>query len=344
MNDYEELEDALLLIKEICTVEQIQGLLRKRKGNEGIRVSAETKDLLIDRNLREALEAKAVNIGEVFDLIRDSEETGYQHVFYYKPKTQKAAGMLAFENVAQQLWGSTWKKTVNNFPSIRLKPDDYKCSDYRLIGKKPQDWILKVYGDNLVTKFTGKTERRDASSNVHWREYVEEKLRVVLVARWNSPDILELRVQQHESRRRVDGWHSKLWEMLGPALVSSDFEEWQLIKPLKRLVIEQPQNKPLYTCHDVNVIHGEVRVIFHTYTNDGDLFTNIQTRAALKNYLSNEGDCAGVVVTWLPGPNEIPKKETRTILAAKRGHEIVINNCSGEDLDYVTNQLRRFSK
>jgi hypothetical protein len=340
--NHEEVEDALQLVNHLCTFDQIQALLRQRKGNEHIRITAETKEDLVSRNLRQALEAKAIEVGAVFDLIRDAEENGNQHIFYYKPKARNIADALTYEIVAQRLWGEPWKNVVAEFPSIRLKPNDYKFSDLRPSSKKPKDWILKVYGENLITRATGKVEQRGA--NVYWREYIEEQLRVVLVVRWNNPDLLELRVQRNESRKRVEGWRNKLWEMLKPVMVPTQFEEWRLAVPMARL-IQQPNNA-VYTFRDASVVDATgVHASFQTYEDQGDLFTSLETRKALQNFLAANSECKGLTVTWLPGPNGIPEKETRTLLAAKEPHEIVaLAHCSSEDLDYVTNQLRGFSK
>jgi len=85
MSKTDELDDALTLAEGLCTAEQIKDLLRKRKGNENVRITAESKEDLIHRNLREAVAARAIDVREVYDLIRLAEETGNQHIFYYRP-------------------------------------------------------------------------------------------------------------------------------------------------------------------------------------------------------------------------------------------------------------------
>jgi len=76
MATHKELDEILKLVENLCTAEQIKDLLRKRKGDEHVRISAETKEDLCQRNLRDAIRAKAVDLTEVFDLIRDAEENG----------------------------------------------------------------------------------------------------------------------------------------------------------------------------------------------------------------------------------------------------------------------------
>jgi hypothetical protein len=67
--DYRELKDALALVGELCTTDQIKDVLRRRKGEDRVRLTAETKEDLVQRNLREAVEARAVGLDDVFELI-----------------------------------------------------------------------------------------------------------------------------------------------------------------------------------------------------------------------------------------------------------------------------------
>jgi len=130
MTHQNDLDEVLSLVEKLCTAEQVKDLLRTRKGDENIRISAEDKEQLIRRNLRTAVESKTIEIKKVFALIADSEENGNQHVYYYRAP-QKLAEILTFEHVARQIFGVSWEKAVTGFPSIRLKPDGYKISDFR---------------------------------------------------------------------------------------------------------------------------------------------------------------------------------------------------------------------
>jgi hypothetical protein len=345
VGDYKEIEDALSLVKELCTVEQIQNLLRTRKGQDNVRISAETKDDLVDRNLREAVEARVIDVQSVFDLIRAGEENGNQHIFCYRPKSSSIANALTFESVAAQLWKKDWEQIVGSFPAIRLKPNDYQFSDFRPHPTKPKDWILKIYGHTVITRATGKIDERPDGS--FWKEFVEDPLRIILLARWNYPDLLEIKVQRNESRRRVVEWHNKVWEMLNPALVKGQFNLWELSKPMAQLITNYAGNEKLYSFRDASVVDliGGVNATFQTVSDEGSLFESLETRQSIQGYLKANKECSGLTVTWFPQPSGKPQKAIRTLLAAKDSHEmVVLGHCSAEDLDYVADQLRRFSK
>jgi hypothetical protein len=342
MNKNDELDDALALAEELCTSDQIKNLLRKRKGDEHVRLTAESKEDLVHRNLREAISAKAIGIEEVFDLIRLAEENGNQHIFYFLPGSKRLAASLTYESMARQLWGSSWEKHVAQFPSIRLKPNDYRHSDFRRLNKKPQDWILKIYGQNVITRFTGRTEQRGKSI---WREYVQEPLRIVLSARWNSPDVLEIRVQRNESRRRVEEWLQRVWSMLSPALGPSQFDAWQLKKPMARIILEHEKHADVYTFRDASIDDMGVHASFQAYSDEGDLFASQRSIDAIRSYINADGDCRGLSVTWLANPHAAPQQEVQTLLGAKGTNEMIVpGHCLPGDLDYVTDQLRSFSK
>jgi hypothetical protein len=78
MANYKERDDTLALVYDHATTEQIQALLRTQKGHENVKITAENKDQVVYRNLRDAVDSRAIDIEKVFDLIRDSEENGSQ--------------------------------------------------------------------------------------------------------------------------------------------------------------------------------------------------------------------------------------------------------------------------
>jgi hypothetical protein len=82
----EELDELLKLVLDMCTIGQIKALLRLRKEDDSVRMSAENKKILVERNLREAILGGAVKQADVFELIQRSEENGAKHIWYHKLK------------------------------------------------------------------------------------------------------------------------------------------------------------------------------------------------------------------------------------------------------------------
>ncbi len=292
INNYKEIEDILNLVFERCTTEQIQELLRTRKENNNVRISAENKTALIYKNLREAIDSRAIAIEKVFDLIRASEENGNQHVFYYKPTSPEIHELLRFETVANNLWGETWGQVVKEFPKMKLVPNDFQFSDFRSLTTKNQDWILKIYGHTEIEKFTG--DIMYDANGIGWKKFVKKSLRIVLLVKWNSLGVLEIRVQRDESDKRIRTWHDLIWKLLKPAVQLEQFENWKFSDIINELINKQNENKKIYTFRDAKVLSNGVRVEFQTIANEGDLLKNQETRDSLTGYMTANAICDGL--------------------------------------------------
>ena len=353
MANYKEIDETLALVEDLATTEQIQDLLRTRR--ESVRITGENKEQIVHRNLREALENRAIDIERVFDLIRDAEENGNEHIFFYKVKSRAIADALAFEKIAPRMFGPNWEKRLeDDFPQIKLKPEGFKISDFRRLGKKPNDWILKIYGQTTIEKST--TEEEPEGTTALWRKFTYESLRIVLSARWNSPDLLQIRVQRDTSRRRVEGWHNVVWETLNPHIVRRQFDSWALSKTMANVVKKQAANKHLYKFRGARVADGAGSyAIFETETETGNLFATSEMTLSVES-LAKKHDPEGLVVTWFPQKNDFPAKDMRTFLGIQQSesmrkfvgelsNEIIVPaHCRAEDVDYVVAQLRSFSR
>jgi hypothetical protein len=328
------------LVEEFCSGEQVTTLLRAAKGSKGVRISAENKHDLVHRNLREAIEARSLPIERVFNLLRDAEENGDQHVFYFKARSRRLGD---FDSIGKALFGSRWPDKTG-FPKVDLIPRGFLVSDFRGWNeKKPKDWALKVYGHEIREHFTG--VKREEGSAI-WKRFEQQEFRHVLLARWNSPDLLEMRVPRDDSKRRLNDWLGVLWNELNPAISQTNFQPWDLSRARRRLIEEEDKNTTLYRFHDTQLEDSNhSRASFEPYTEQLTLFTAIETKDAIQGLLRAKSECTRLAVTWLEGRNGIPAKDLRTLIGVGETNEVVIaRRCSQKELDFVTEQLRDFSK
>lgn len=334
------------LVEGMCTADQIQRLLRSAKGEKDVRITAENKSDLIERNLRAAVASGALSWDQVYGLVRDAEENGNQHIFYFRPKAKNLVDCSpTFEMVAKQLWGATWEKKMS-FPNVNLKQNSFVYGDFRLWNPtlKSRDWMLKLYGHMKFDRFTGK-EKEEGSRL--YKEFVREDLRIVLMARWNNPDLLELRVQRDESTRRVKSWIDQLWLMLGGALRKEDFLPWDLSKARRRMIDEEDKNQDVYSFRDTRLEDSlSNRVSFETYATQGNLFASIEAKEAIHDILDGrDSRCTHLSVGWLPRKDGVPSEEYRTLLGHRETNEVIFGgHCSAKEIDYVTDKLRYFNR
>jgi hypothetical protein len=330
------------LVEMMCTAEQIQSLLRLHKGSDGVRITAENKETLVTRNLRDAVEAKVISEEQVNNLIRGAEENGSQHTFYFR--CAKSYGTkLSLNLVAENLWGKNWA-TKMRFPQYDLIENEFVWADARHWNpdQKPRDWVLKVYGDELHHRFLSESREED---RLLIKRYAIERKRRVLLARWNDPDILELRVPSDESRTRIDGWVQRLWTMLQLGLQRSEFSEWDLTSARGKLVSTAKNNGKYYSTRDTTLVDPHsTAATFHPHSPQGDLFASSATADAIKGLLDAESACAQVAVTWFKRDGGL-SKDLRTHIGGIRTNEMIVReHCEARDLDYVTEQLRFYSR
>lgn len=339
-------DELFRLVELLCTTDQIKRLLRLGKEREeDVRITAEKKTDLVQRNLKEALSAGAVNLEQIYSMVRTAEENGNQHIFYFKPRSKSYADTLTLENVARQLWGADWQKK-NAFPNVRVSRNKYICGDFRLWdpATKPRDWIMKIYGLMVIERFTGREKEEDDRL---YKEFIREELRIVLMARWNNPDLLELRVQQDQSRRRIQAWVDQLWSMLGPAVTKDQFVPWTLAKARRRLIEEEEEHHKIYQFRDTRVIDPvSNRASFETYAPQGNLFASIESKEAIRTILrAPQSQCTHLTVTWLKSDGGILTEDRRTLLGDREPNEVIFPAWSeAKEVDYVTDQLRYFSR
>jgi len=177
------------------------------------------------------------------------------------------------------------------------------------------------------------------------REFYRENRRIVVVIRWNNPGILEMRIPQTDSKKRVRRWLERAWLMVAPALSPGDFGQWNLKKARRRMIDEQKKNSSIYRFSTTRLVDGDHNVAsFECHDPQGHLFASQGVADSVKRLIHN-GECTNLYATWLPGKNPNPSRELNTLIGHNESNEIVIGGyCSSRDVDYVTDQLRHFSK
>lgn len=359
--------DFYVLVSKFCTLEAIQELLRRHQQEvpkdqrSDVKISGENKADITTVNLKTAVEKGHIPITEVRELLQDAEENGRQHIFLYKPRNAEIRAYCQNGNaVAEALFGKEWRDT-QNFPKFDLIPDKYLWGDFRVgLPGKPQDWVAKLYGHEESVEFIGKEEREgDEFAKV----YKRRKVRTICMVRWNNPDILEVRVPATTSRKAVTRRRDLLWVTIQRGVNRGDFSTWPLNKV--RMAMLRAEEKAIsavaakekgakletFDTGDKQFIDEESNVAtFSMQFADEEESPTIaeSTHAATTAYLDNECECQRLVAYWKDDdkePTNPLKRTLRTLLGTKdyTNEFIVFSRVNAKTLDYVINQLRRFT-
>ena len=343
--------ELLRLVEQHCTIDDIKALLRQAKARSEtpakVLITAEDKPTLVNSNLQSALGGGAITRDEVLRLVRDAEENGDQHIFYFQPKASKTvAAKMALEQVATAFLGAQWRTRV---PSVEVRQGEYLLADVRAVEPAKLDWIVKLYGLDLVT-------RHGAIRVIEGQRYIpihENPIRVILVARWRAPNLLEFRVPRDESRRRIMNWVNVLWGKMGHGgVVQNDFRPWDLGTVRRNLLDRETKDSKepaVYSTRDTRLFDPEhdARASFEGHVEAYDLLDVIEHHLAVERLLKAGNICTHLGIKWLHNEKRaVPSREVHTILMGERApNEVVIaGHCQPTDVDYITGQLRKFSR
>jgi hypothetical protein len=343
----EDLE-LLKLIEQHCTIDQVQELLRRvkqrsEKRDARVKITAQVKNDLVFNNLSEALRTGAVARDEVFNLLRSAEENGNQHIFYFRAKTKATQEKMRLDAVGNKLLGAGWK-TSSIVPNARAIEGEYHISDLRGLAKS-SDWLLKIYGLSRV-------QRHGPIRVIDGERYLrifDETIRVVLVARWNSPNLLEFRIPRDESRRRIADWLAVLWKQISAHVQQAEFEPWNLDTARRNLIEREDENESVYSARDTKLwdVKRDGRATFEGHVDSYDLFSRIEYRDAIMGLMKAGDKCTHLTVRWYKlKKSAVPSRELHTLLVGDREpNEMVFSgHAEAADVDYVTQKLRQFSR
>lgn len=331
----------LKLLEDACTIDQIKSVLRVGIGNKNVKLSADDKHDLVQVNLRAALNSHSIDLSRVYDALRDAEENSSQRIFYLRCPNRDVQNLLTPAYMQKMLHG----QSVPKEPNLEVEPNSIALSEVRAWGNnKPNDWVVKFYGRDLREVPTGEVIRE--SSNRILRVFATEEYRYVLLARWNAPDLLELRTPRDSSNERVDFWRRFLQDQLRAAVPFDRFTPWSLRQVNERLFDEKDQHTDLYKLGDAELedeFHNKVR--FQSHLPNTDLFGTAATGSAAKGMLDNNSTYNHQRVIWARKQDQGIESDISTLIGARRDNEIVISRHQGsKGIDYVTRQLRAFSR
>ena len=147
----EDFDPILELVRKHCKHDRIEDFLREaKKLNPDIKSSG-SSDEIVFQHLREAIQSSAELADAAVDMLVDSEESGQQHIFLFKPKSDDVrAATSDAEAVASRLFGANWR-TEFGFPLVLARPRAERWADFRIgsTGTMGSGWTAKLYSGKL---------------------------------------------------------------------------------------------------------------------------------------------------------------------------------------------------
>lgn len=346
-----------------CTHQQIHKMMQAYKdlGISELRLSGTKPELIA--SLQSAVSKDRIPETAIYDLIRDHEEAGGQHLFYFKPKNASAVQAL---NDGLGIGNAIipTRSAREALPNFSLVPNDYVWADFR-VAQTGKSWTAKIYGHQERVVF--KRQEVRPASVVRYYDKVEK--RVVCLAHWNGKE-LELRVSHvgaggsiDASRSRTDDNEimrrvNKLQEFIAPAglmqlVVSWDFTT-ACVAMLKKVMDEKKRGISSRDS-ELPFITSSVRfrdaafgtAEFNSQEETEALASSGDRMAAIEAYLeSPKAFCRQLVLSWDPvSASELwGKSPLRTVIGGTNSNELsIIAGVNSATVKYVTDELRKYS-
>jgi hypothetical protein len=335
----EDFDPILELVRKHCKRDRVEDFLRDaKKAHEGIKSSG-PKDELVFQSLKEAIRAEGQLADAVVEMLVDSEESGQQHIFLYKPKTDATRAAISdAETVASRIFGAGWR-TERGFPLVVARPSGERWADFRIgpTGHLGSAWTAKLYSGVLRWESQGRTPT-DAETEIEvWKQRLS---RDVLLVRWHVDGVLELRVPQESNRKAILASVSGLWNAIRDGVDEDDFEPYSLNSACMKLIESHHDHAALCRLGDARVQDEQMgKATFTPPSRRHHLMSNVTREQAIRLYrLCNE-----LVVTWYLNKQEHDaQEELRTAVGKYGPHNIHVRaKTTGKAIQHVTDQLRR---
>ena len=157
---------------------------------------------MVFQHLKEAIQSDGALADAAVDMLVDSEESGQQHIFFYKPKSEDVRAKTSDpDTVATLLFGPNWTEEAG-FPLVLARPQNEGWADFRTgpTGALGSGWTAKLYSGQLRWESQGKTPT-DAETQIEiWKRRLSRDIKLV---RWHADGLLELRLPQEANRKEL---------------------------------------------------------------------------------------------------------------------------------------------
>ncbi len=326
------------LLKQVTSMDVVKDFLK----NKGLAHSAGSWDVLINTRLQQALDAKAISIDELVQLLRDCEESGKQHIFLFSC-SPKSMGTLLDENRITRAIEKKHLQHLLEGPVIIDTPDEPTVCDIRWEeyqgGKKAL--VIKVLDSRRKKEKSSEMEDGDVLT-VSYKIVTQ---RVIKLAKLHSDGLLELRVTSQSNGSKYNRDISSLRALLNPFLEGVEFIPVSLAKAKDKIWNDRDDLKDTIQ-HTHSIMKNDYGTTLQAAasTPENDLMEDAAATGSLELFLDNDGYCDTTNIWFIGQSNGIPSKRVHTLISGELNEFAVPAHCKKQDYDYVLGKIRSYNK
>lgn len=216
-----EIDELFGLIHKYCSNEQLRHFVRVYRPAERDYAISGNRDHLKSAVLR-LFNSGYLPRPKLEALLERAEENGRQHVFLYTPLTKDIGDRLNnFDSMEKALLeGQT--RAEAGLPAFRVRPKGVVVADMRKDvreGTAYSSWTYKLYAGSETWRMVGKPDIHGDEKIVRYKLKYD---REVLLVKWHSFGLLEIRIPTGNSRQQITLIRQRLINKLSEALADSE--------------------------------------------------------------------------------------------------------------------------
>ena len=328
------------LLQETTTLSAVSNFLKEK----GLHYSASSWEQLRSERLLPALDKHQLDIKDLINLLRTSEEYGRQHVFLYKCLSEDKISELLNKERIQRILVEIELSDILNEPKILEQPVSPTIVDFRFeenVNGSLKGVVIKIIESRITEKFVG--ERIDADDTIN-RTYKKIRERVVNVITLRANGDLEIRIASQESKSYKNNVDS-IWGLIGDIFPRGYFSEVYLN------VAKDYLWKNRCALNDVIKFSGitqrnDVGTIIKAATGSQseNLFDDVGANDCMETFSNHDAHCEthNIWFKIIQGES-IPSNEIHTVISGELNEFAITPHSSEENYEYVISQLRKFN-
>lgn len=324
----QELTRLRALICDAATMAPAKDMLKRRE----LPSSASSWNELWDKRILPAREKAQLADLDLANLLRESEETGNQHVFLYRCNPRTTQRLLAENRVRNEL-ATRGLAPLSALPRVVDQPERPSLVDVRFeYGSPPQALVVKAIETRERRQRVGERIQNGRTIEI----YEAEMERAVNLFRLHKSGKLELRIQSHSAKDYREDQLS-MWELAGDLLPFDEFDTLPLVHARHQLWAKRGKlvGKLRYRHLEMHNTMGTTLQV-SSHQPDDDIAVDRGAVKTIETFLKNKGFFDVVDVYCLKSKlRELPSRDVHVKLGGEVNELSISGRCAKEDHKYV---------
>ncbi len=324
------------ILREVTSLQVVSDFLK----DKGLMHSASKWDDMLEKRIYPYVTGRSpkLTIQDLIQLLRDSEESGRQHVFLYKTSKEMATKLLDSAHLHSAL-DSMGIKDLLNEPKILDQPKDATFSDVR-IDSNPPTLVIK----RIETRISQKPLGEKIVGDVLTKRYALKRERAVNVIRLHADGLLEVKIGSHSNTSNYKNDIHSFLSTVKPIIPFENFREIPLSNLKDRLWNDRTSLSEIVKFSHSTLRNDKGTVLQAACGSiDYDLIEDEGATSSLDKFIDHDAFCDSSNIWFKKQESGVPTKDIHVLLSGESNEFALTIHCAKEDYEYVLSKIRELN-